>query len=80
MEGTIKKSFFDERGFGFVAPDDGGADVFVHITACRDADDQQLDTLRVGDRVRFEMGVSPKTSKAMAVRVQLLEDGHAANV
>jgi len=68
MEGSIKK-FFDERGFGFIQPDDGGADVFVHITSC------DADMLRVGDRVRYELGNSPKQpDKPMAVRVKLLED------
>jgi CspA family cold shock protein len=72
MEGRIKK-FIDGRGYGFIAPDSGGSDLFVHISACRDADDEQLETLREGDRVRFEIGNSLKTSKPMAVRVQLLE-------
>ena len=57
MTGTIKKSFFREKGYGFIAPDDAPADgtksdIFVHFSAI------QMDgfkTLDEGDKVNFEV-------------------------
>jgi len=49
--GTVK--FFNTaRGFGFIAPTDGGNDVFVHATALERAG---IDSLREGDRVSYEV-------------------------
>lgn len=49
--GTVK--FFNtQRGFGFIAPDDGSKDVFVHISAVERAG---LGTLRDGQKVSFEI-------------------------
>ena len=59
--GTVK--FFNtERGYGFVKPDDGGRDVFVHITAVEQAG---LKSLTEGQRITFDvepdrMGKGPK--------------------
>jgi len=51
--GTVK--FFNtQRGFGFIAPDDGSKDVFVHISAVERAG---LGTLRDGQKVSFEVTV-----------------------
>jgi CspA family cold shock protein len=50
-KGVIKK-YFENRGFGFVARDDGGADLFFH---CSDADIDD-DDLIGGRRVEFEVG------------------------
>lgn len=48
--GTVK--WFDaKKGYGFIAPDDGGKDVFVHITAVTRAG---LESLKQGQRVAFE--------------------------
>lgn len=49
--GTVK-FFSAQRGFGFIKPSDGAADVFVHATALERAG---IDTLREGDRVSFEV-------------------------
>jgi CspA family cold shock protein len=49
--GTVK-SFNAEKGFGFIQPDGGSKDVFVHISAVRRAG---LDKLRDGQRVSFEL-------------------------
>lgn len=49
--GTVKW-FNSQKGFGFIAPDEGGKDVFVHITAVRAAG---LDGLKDDQRVSFEI-------------------------
>ena len=49
--GTVK--FFDAtKGFGFIAPDNGEKDVFVHISAVQNAG---MDTLSDGQKVSFEV-------------------------
>jgi CspA family cold shock protein len=51
ISGTVK--FFNTaKGFGFIAPEDGGKDVFVHATAVEAAG---LRALNEGDRVTFEL-------------------------
>lgn len=51
QQGTIK--FFNTtRGFGFITPDDGGSDVFVHITALQRS---SLPALEEGTKVSFEV-------------------------
>jgi CspA family cold shock protein len=50
-EGTVK--FFNEtKGFGFITPDDGGSDAFVHISAVEAAG---LGTLSTDQRVSYEL-------------------------
>jgi CspA family cold shock protein len=46
------KWFSTERGFGFIGPDDGGKDVFVHISAVQRAG---LDHLPLGSKVTFDI-------------------------
>ncbi len=49
--GTVK--FFNAtKGFGFIQPEDGGKDVFVHVSA---VDAAGMDTLREGQRVQYEI-------------------------
>ncbi|MCY1740580.1 cold-shock protein [Ensifer sp. SL37] len=64
--GTIK-FFNDEKGFGFIAPENGGHDVFVHVTAL-----QRGGSLSQGDKVSFELGQDRKTGKSKAENVLLL--------
>jgi len=52
------KMFNDERGFGFIKPDDGGMDIFFHISALREGDE-----ISVGKAVSFETGPDSKTGK-----------------
>ncbi|MDA9271387.1 cold-shock protein [Planktomarina sp.] len=49
--GTVKW-FNADKGYGFIAPDNGGADVFVHITAVQNAG---LDGLSENQKVTFEV-------------------------
>ncbi|EUA78716.1 putative cold shock A domain protein [Mycobacterium xenopi 4042] len=51
------KWFNAEKGFGFIAPEDGSADVFVHYTEIQGTG---FRTLEENQRVEFEVGQSPK--------------------
>jgi CspA family cold shock protein len=61
-EGTIKK-IVPDRGFGFIAADDG-KEYFFHRSAIA-----EFDSLRGGERVTFETEPSPKGPRAARVRV-----------
>jgi CspA family cold shock protein len=65
MTGTVK--FFNgERGYGFIKPDDGGRDVFVHITAVERAG---LKDLAEGQRITFEVEPDKKGKGPKAVNL-----------
>jgi len=61
--GTVKW-FNDAKGFGFIAPEDGGDDVFVHYSAINA---QGFRSLQQGQRVSFEIVQGPKGKQAAAV-------------
>jgi CspA family cold shock protein len=61
------KMFNEERGFGFIKPDDEGADIFFHLTALREGDEILKDKA-----VTFEVGTDPKSGKTKAISVDLL--------
>jgi len=63
--GTVK-FFNQDKGFGFITPDNGGADVFVHVSAV-----QAGDSLRDGTKVSYEIGQDRKTGKSKAENVRL---------
>ncbi len=67
--GTVK--FFNHsRGFGFITPDDGGKDVFVHITALEASG---LPALDEGAKVTFDTEPDQRGKGPQAVNVQLAE-------
>jgi len=63
--GTVK--FFNtDKGYGFIAPDDGGADSFVHISAVQAAG---MQTLNKDQRLSYEVETG-RNGKASAVNLQ----------
>jgi CspA family cold shock protein len=65
MTGTVK--FFNgERGYGFIKPDDGGHDVFVHISAVERAG---LMELAEGQRITFDVEPDKKGKGPKAVNL-----------
>jgi cold shock protein len=65
VEGTVKW-FNPDKGFGFIAPDQGGKDVFVHISAVERAG---LSTLRENQRVRFTEKAGQRGPEADGIEV-----------
>ena len=61
-KGTVKW-FNTQKGFGFIEPDNGGNDIFVHISAVERAG---LSTLNEGQKVSFEIVANRKTGKSTA--------------
>ena len=53
-----------ERGFGFIAPDGGGADLFVHVSVI-----ENTDLLQQGDRVRYQVRQSDRGPQADRVEL-----------
>lgn len=63
--GTVK-FFNDQKGYGFIAPDDGSADAFVHISAVERAG---MQSLQKEQRVSFELE-QDRRGKTSAVNLQ----------
>ena len=64
--GTVKW-FNATKGFGFIQPDDGGSDVFVHVSAVERAG---LGSLNEGQKVSFELERDKKSGKMSAGQLQ----------
>ena len=63
------KWFNSQKGFGFIQPDDGTKDVFVHISAVERAG---LQGLQEGQKVTFELVADRRTGKSSAENLQAL--------
>jgi cold shock protein len=67
--GTVKW-FNSEKGFGFIAPDDGGKDAFVHISA---VERSGLGELREGQKVDFDLVSDKKSGKMSADNLKAVD-------
>jgi cold shock protein len=64
--GTVKW-FNAAKGFGFIQPEDGGNDVFVHVSAVERA---AIGNLKEGQRLQFDVERSPKNGKLSAANLK----------
>lgn len=69
MTDGIVKFFNTQKGFGFIAPTNGGNDVFVHISALERAGIAQLNE---GQKVSFETAVDKRSGKPAVSSIELL--------
>jgi CspA family cold shock protein len=65
--GTVK-FYNDQKGFGFIAPEDGSTDVFVHATALERAG---LGALNEGQKVSFETEIDQRSGKTAVSTITL---------
>lgn len=68
MQTGVVKWFNAQKGFGFIQPEAGGADVFVHISAVERAG---LRGLAEGQKVDFELVVDSRSGKSSADQLQV---------
>ena len=68
MRRTVKW-FNTQKGFGFIQPDNGGADIFVHISAVERAG---MSNLRDGQKLSYEIVRDRRTGKSSADQLQAI--------
>ncbi|MEF3365330.1 cold-shock protein [Methylocystis sp. 9N] len=68
MQTGIVKWFNAQKGFGFIQPESGGADVFVHISAVERAG---LHGLAEGQKINYEIVVDQRSGKSSADQLQV---------
>jgi CspA family cold shock protein len=64
------KWFNPDKGFGFIQPDDGGGDAFVHISA---VERSGLNDLREGQKIEFELLPDRKSGKMSAENLKVID-------
>jgi cold shock protein len=67
-QGTVKW-FNSQKGFGFIQPDDGSQDVFVHISAVERAG---MSSLNEGQKVSFDVIANRRTGKSSAENLRAI--------
>lgn len=65
MATGIVKFFNQDKGFGFIMPDDGGSDVFVHLSGL-----QGTGPLQEGQKVSYDLGQDRRTGRTKAENVR----------
>jgi CspA family cold shock protein len=68
VTGTVK-FYNDQKGFGFIQPDDGSKDVFVHATALERAG---IRSLNEGQKVSFETQMDRRSGKTAVSRIEMV--------
>jgi CspA family cold shock protein len=63
------KWFNEEKGYGFIKPEDGGEDIFVHISALQRSG---LDSLKEDQTVSFELFTDERRGKTKAVDIKVI--------
>lgn len=71
MNTGVVKWFNATKGYGFIQPDAGGPDVFVHISA---VERSGMAGLQEGQKLRYEVQRDRKTGKSAAANLQLADD------
>lgn len=66
--GTVK-FYNDQKGFGFISPDDGGTDVFVHATALERAG---MNGLNEGQKVSYDTAIDKRSGKTAVDNIKAL--------
>jgi CspA family cold shock protein len=69
MATGVVKMFNSDRGYGFIKPDDGGPDVFLHVSALEQAG---IGSLPTGARISFDLVMDQRKGKTNAQNVKLL--------
>ncbi len=74
--GTVKW-FSNAKGYGFIAPDEGGDDIFAHFSAI---DMEGYKSLRQGQQVQYDVTQGPKGLLATSIRIASTEETQAPTV
>jgi CspA family cold shock protein len=69
MENGTVKFYNDQKGYGFIQPDNGGKDVFVHVTALHRAG---IESLAEGQKVSFDTAEDRRTGKLAVDNIQAI--------
>ena len=69
METGTVKFYNDQKGYGFIQPDNGGKDVFVHVTALHRAG---IESLAEGQKVSFDTAEDRRTGKLAVNNIQAI--------
>lgn len=73
--GTVKW-FNNQKGFGFICPQEGGEDIFAHFSSIVM---EGYKSLKAGQKVQYEINHGPKGLHAMNIRSDSAEESHIIN-